>query len=235
MPDDNGTVRDAAGRLHEVLQGLMIEAGNPKLDGLVRRIEQMTTTDRTPRAQTLSDRLTGKHVPRKFEQLELLAQALSELAVHLHGSSSYTAQVRRRMRALFEAARHTNSPTPRTVSDPRTWPLAMEVAPDALGAHRALVVDGAPAIPPYVPRDRDAELRACVLAAADSGGLVVVEGESGAGKTRSAAHALHELLGDRRLFIPDSAEELPAAPRCPHVPTCRPCCGSTISSASYAA
>ncbi|SEN21200.1 hypothetical protein SAMN05660976_07053 [Nonomuraea pusilla] len=55
-----------------------------------------------------------------------------------------------------------------------------------LGVHPAIEVDGLPEIPPYVPRDIDRTLDDLTL----NGGLVVIEGNSAAGKTRCAFEAL---------------------------------------------
>ncbi|MFJ9554212.1 tetratricopeptide repeat protein [Nocardiopsis sp. NPDC101807] len=70
-------------------------------------------------------------------------------------------------------------------------------------------------VPAYVPRDFDAALDRAILA----GGLVVLEGESVSGKTRSAYEAIRRTVPDRRLVVPSDEQsltaiaDLPTAPR----------------------
>ncbi|MGX4656311.1 hypothetical protein ACWCHM_21740 [Micromonospora sp. SCSIO 07396] len=54
-----------------------------------------------------------------------------------------------------------------------------------LGVHPPIQVDGRPRLTPYVDRSVDANIDACIQA----GGLVLLEGDSSAGKTRSAYEA----------------------------------------------
>jgi uncharacterized protein len=84
---------------------------------------------------------------------------------------------------------------------------AAEVAePEVFGVHTAVAEDirGGP-LPEYVPRQCDAELDlACDEAVAEGRRLVLVVGDSAAGKSRSAAEAVHRhpTLGARRLVVP---------------------------------
>ncbi|MER5378300.1 hypothetical protein [Streptomyces sp. NPDC002553] len=72
-----------------------------------------------------------------------------------------------------------------------------EARPRLLGVHAAIRVDGvADELPPYVPRDLDAELRTALAAAAAEGGFVLLTGGSSVGKTR----ALYEVL---RMTLPE--------------------------------
>lgn len=86
------------------------------------------------------------------------------------------------------------------------WPLVSSANPVALGAHRALPGDGM-SLPPYVTRDQDETLRSHLEQATAAGGLVVVTGQSAAGKTRSAAEMMIAVLGDRHLAAPDTSAE----------------------------
>ena len=61
-----------------------------------------------------------------------------------------------------------------------------ELDPLALGVSPAWQAPGAPAVPPYVPRNVDAQLDRALA----RGGLVLVQGDAAAGKTRSAFEAL---------------------------------------------
>lgn len=91
------------------------------------------------------------------------------------------------------------------------WQHARDVPVEALGVHRVAQLDGFPRVPTYVTRDRDDELVTAVTQAAEHGGFIVVEGESSAGKTRAATHALHTVLGEWRLSVPDTPEQVPVA------------------------
>jgi uncharacterized protein len=88
--------------------------------------------------------------------------------------------------------------------------------PIALGVHPAAEVEDAdvegqrvdlPAeMPVYVPRDKDAELDAKLA----RGGLVLVVGDSTAGKSRAAYEAIHRLFGQRFLLVPHRRQSLRA-------------------------
>jgi uncharacterized protein len=84
-----------------------------------------------------------------------------------------------------------------------------ELDPVRLGVHPAWKRHGAAPVPPHVPRTIDAELDG-VLA---GGGLVVVQGDSAAGKSRAAYEALRRnatRLGWRAVLVPRDAAALRA-------------------------
>ncbi|PSK84183.1 hypothetical protein CLV63_1392 [Murinocardiopsis flavida] len=91
-------------------------------------------------------------------------------------------------------------------------PLTGEFAPFAAGVHRARHSGGSGALPPYVARDRDDELRGRVAAAAADGGLVLVVGPSTAGKTRAALEAVRGALPRHRVLSPDPGSDLHRLP-----------------------
>lgn len=82
--------------------------------------------------------------------------------------------------------------------------------------------------PPYVPRDRDGQIDQALA----GGGLVIVEGRSGAGKSRAAAEAVRRVAADWRLLIPADRRELAALSQPPGLACAMPLCGWTILSAS---
>jgi uncharacterized protein len=98
-----------------------------------------------------------------------------------------------------------------TAAPPPT-PRAAEVGFSELGVHPALGLagvgrgekDGRDWYPPYVPRDRDGQIDQALA----GGGLVIVEGRSGAGKSRAAAEAVRRVAADWRLLIPAGRREL---------------------------
>lgn len=79
-------------------------------------------------------------------------------------------------------------------------PRVGDIDPLALGVHPG--TDGR--LPPYVERDLDRELDELL----SGGGLVVIEGQSAAGKTRTAAEAMRRALGGRALLVPQTGAAL---------------------------
>jgi hypothetical protein len=57
-------------------------------------------------------------------------------------------------------------------------------------------------VPVYVPRDLDARLDAALAKALSQGRLVLLRGDSTAGKSRAAFEAMRRLPGDLRLLVP---------------------------------
>ncbi|MFE3456590.1 hypothetical protein ACFXKD_03525 [Nocardiopsis aegyptia] len=58
--------------------------------------------------------------------------------------------------------------------------------------------------PPYVPRDADIALRSAIRA----GGLVILQGAQGSGKTRTAYEAVRQAVPDRDLLFPSGPDAL---------------------------
>lgn len=72
-----------------------------------------------------------------------------------------------------------------------------------LGVHAAIRVDGAAGeLPPYVPRDLDADLCAALATAALAGGFVLLMGGSSVGKTRALFEAVRAALPEWWLLHP---------------------------------
>ncbi|MEU3460384.1 tetratricopeptide repeat protein, partial [Streptomyces sp. NPDC006733] len=101
--------------------------------------------------------------------------------------------------------------TPRYLQDPDNWPLARAWEALAAGAHRTRLGDDGSAVPPYVARDQDTLLRERIMQAAEHGGLVLVVGDSTAGKTRAACEAVRAVLPDHRILAPACGEDVPWA------------------------
>jgi TPR repeat protein len=85
--------------------------------------------------------------------------------------------------------------------------LVYESDPLELGVHRATILNGN-AVPEYVPRDIDADLSKSVSALAQSGGLLIIVGDSTAGKSRAAYEALLRTVPNYRLIAPYGHDEL---------------------------
>jgi TPR repeat protein len=88
-----------------------------------------------------------------------------------------------------------------------SWPLVQELDPLEFGVHRAPINQGN-AVPPYVMRDIDFEVRTKMLRACKSGGLVLLVGDSTAGKTRIAYEILLDVVPARRIFRPFDMSDL---------------------------
>jgi Tetratricopeptide repeat len=83
------------------------------------------------------------------------------------------------------------------------------VDPVLVGVHRAAVTPLAVSAPPFIARDRDAELVAAIAA----GGFVVVVGESTAGKSRAAFEAIQSAAPRHTFIRPIDRSAVPAAVR----------------------
>ncbi|MFC9382851.1 tetratricopeptide repeat protein [Streptomyces sp. NPDC057020] len=99
---------------------------------------------------------------------------------------------------------------PAYLQDPERWLLVEAWGALTAGAHRARPDDSGSSVPPYVVRDTDAELQERLNQAVEQGGLVLVLGESTAGKTRAAHHAVRSCpaLAGYRILAPDTGPDL---------------------------
>ncbi|MFP3992216.1 hypothetical protein U9R90_33060 [Streptomyces sp. E11-3] len=104
-------------------------------------------------------------------------------------------------------------PDPAYLRDPGYWPGAGTWDGLAAGVHRARPGDDASTLPPYVARDCDETLRERLATAAHEGGLVLVTGDSTAGKTRAAFEALKAVLPGHRVLRPATATDVAAVAR----------------------
>ncbi|WP_213012785.1 hypothetical protein [Paractinoplanes toevensis] len=78
--------------------------------------------------------------------------------------------------------------------------------PRRLGVHASIQLEGgADELPPYVPRDLDADLRTAITAASRRGGFVLVRGSSSVGKSRSMLEAIRAALPEWWLLQPADA------------------------------
>lgn len=88
-----------------------------------------------------------------------------------------------------------------------SWPLVQEVDPLEIGVHRAPVSRGN-AVPVYVKRDIDDDVALKLAQVLQRGGMLVLIGDSTAGKTRTAYEAALTASPDRRLCKPYNRGEL---------------------------
>lgn len=93
-----------------------------------------------------------------------------------------------------------------------TWPKVENKAPQSIGVHPVRQGEGLSPLPPYVPRDVDAELRSRVREAGRSGGFVLVTGPSSVGKSRTAFEAVRAELPGHRFLAPAEDDDLAGLP-----------------------
>ncbi|MGW7579443.1 hypothetical protein [Streptomyces sp. NPDC054765] len=97
---------------------------------------------------------------------------------------------------------------PRYLRNPAYWPLAGEWDALLAGAHRARPGADGSRLPPYVPRDADVALRERIT----QGGLIILVGDSTAGKTRAAFEAVRAVFPSHRVLAPPVGSSLRQAP-----------------------
>jgi uncharacterized protein len=84
-----------------------------------------------------------------------------------------------------------------------SWPRAADADPLVFGVHRArFLLHSGKSLPPYVRRDIDGDLHERLSTAAERGGLILLIGDSTAGKTRTAFEAMRRLFADYQVLIP---------------------------------
>ncbi|MEV5339961.1 hypothetical protein AB0K93_15975 [Streptomyces sp. NPDC052676] len=83
--------------------------------------------------------------------------------------------------------------------------------PLELRVHRARTLKNGSALPAYIARDIDPALREALSRISDAGGVVLLVGDSTAGKTRCAYEAMTAVLPDHLLIVPPHVTDLPDA------------------------
>ncbi len=92
------------------------------------------------------------------------------------------------------------------------WQPVREADPMGFGIHPAPEAPGHSQVVEYVGRAVDAQLDAHLDALADSGGMLLLTGDSAAGKTRSLFESMCRKLGERLVCMPDPDAGLSALP-----------------------
>lgn len=105
---------------------------------------------------------------------------------------------------------HVYDRTTADLPDPAEWPPAKDWDGLLAGVHRARPGAETEALPEYVKRDADERLGERLGEAAGEGGLVLVTGDSTAGKTRAAFEALRSVLPGHRVHAPSNPADLRA-------------------------
>ncbi|MGW2312832.1 hypothetical protein [Actinomadura luteofluorescens] len=171
--------------------------------------------------QTISDWRRGT-VPRtQVQMLQLIVPAMARLKER-HESGAFVLDVQdhyllRRARWL-KTHRAARDQAKKASANRGPGPeagavIVADADPLLLGVHRALPLGKAPAtggpeaeaLPAYLPRPHDAELRAVLERAADPAGqgvLVILTGDSSVGKTRALWEGVRAVVPGRRLLCP---------------------------------
>lgn len=200
---------------------------------VVRAASATLSSGRSLSDSTVGEWITNNRVPQDFQQLWAFVSQLLTLA---DGQSRDSVQSRQYWvkqkdicKGLHEAARQISkmagtdaeradqdaAATGGAASPAPLSRLVEEVDFTELGVHPALAFDDARFeekggrsdwYPPYVPRDRDRQIDQALM----HGGLVIIEGRSGAGKSRTAAEAARRVMADRQLLTPADQHELAA-------------------------
>ncbi|MFD9408014.1 hypothetical protein ACFWBN_13500 [Streptomyces sp. NPDC059989] len=88
------------------------------------------------------------------------------------------------------------------------WIPVTRADPLALGVHHPRRIEGQSALPPYVMRDVDTTVRPRMSGLRQSGGFIVLTGDSTAGKTRCAFESMQSELPDYRVWAPPRHADL---------------------------
>ncbi|MGI5175864.1 hypothetical protein ACQEVZ_05975 [Dactylosporangium sp. CA-152071] len=140
-------------------------------------------------AATVSDLLNARSTPTRDTVVTFL------LACGLHDDAA-----RRPWLTVWERVATAGQPQPAGAVRVRL------TRPRLLGVHAAIQVSGTVReLPPYVPRDVDADLRSALAEAAAEGGFVLLLGGSSVGKTRALHEAVLATLPEWWLLHPADA------------------------------
>ncbi|MFI6459174.1 hypothetical protein [Streptomyces sp. NPDC050538] len=200
-------------KFRESLEALLTAAGSPKPAAICSASKD--SFGRTSLSvQRISDWRSGKHVPsdKLFQQF---LHATSTLARQRNIALPPALANPVAWNHLLGAARAKSSPPPQEESRHITvgafripiYPVA-DAQPLDLGVHRTSRLEGAPSLPIYQARDADTAVAAQLAEAEESGGFVLLVGESTAGKSRCAFEAVRRELPDHWIIAPPAAGEL---------------------------
>ncbi|MGW3032824.1 tetratricopeptide repeat protein [Streptomyces sp. NPDC001178] len=147
---------------------------------------------------TLSSWQTGQSRPQNWAALETLLSVVGELS-----DLSAARLDRRRWRAVYDNAAGQSAPSSSSATPgPASGTRVRNADPILLGMRQARKSAEHGPLPPYVERDADREIDTALEAAALTGGLVLIRGDSTAGKTRAAFEAMSRVLPDLELLAP---------------------------------
>ncbi|MER8045118.1 tetratricopeptide repeat protein [Streptomyces sp. NPDC094032] len=159
---------------------------------------------RTLATSTLSNWLNGQSLPSSARSLDTFLTAVAEVS----GKPFPPGERENWHNALAAAKAHKDVGASSGNGTDAPEFLVSSMEPVLLGVHRARRHEGCAPVPPYVPRDADARLDAALRIACERSGLVLIRGDSTAGKTRSAYEAAKRLMPEFRLLHPSGTGPL---------------------------
>ncbi|MER5932937.1 hypothetical protein [Streptomyces sp. NPDC002054] len=212
-------------KFREHLEALFAATGSPKPAAICS-----ASRDRLGRTslsvQRISDWRSGKHIPTNKLFREFL-RAVDTLARQRNiALPSALADPAVWDRLLRSARAKTPTPAQEESRHITVGAIRIPILPVAdaqpleLGVHRTSRLEGAPPLPTYVPRDADSAVSAQLVEARENGGLVLLVGESTAGKSRCAFEAVRRELSDHWIIAPPAASDL--SPVLSHISLPRP-------------
>ncbi|GLF98626.1 tetratricopeptide repeat protein [Streptomyces yaizuensis] len=147
----------------------------------------------------------GERIPGSYSALNSFLTAIEKAAGLPRGKLD---DERKTLKRLLEMARKEKPAEPQ----PGVTTLRVRDSdPLELMVHRARTTAGGNAVPAYIERDVDGAVRRALARTGQDGGVLLLVGDSTAGKTRCAYEAMHAVLPDHLLFVPASADELAEA------------------------
>ncbi|MFJ6353586.1 hypothetical protein ACIQKB_29610 [Streptomyces sp. NPDC092046] len=190
LPPPGGAREQFAARLRSVLE----ELGGPTLDQIVRASQG---TPAPLNKSSVSEWKRGRSLPETPKLLESLLRTLDQLA-GVRGIMD-----RETWQQAYVAAQSEDSRRP-----VGGLLKVKEAEPLALGVHRAHTSPTAAHIPSYIPRDVDTRVRSAVRLLLKEGGMLLLTGDSTAGKSRTAYEAMAAVAPERFLVDPGSNARL---------------------------
>ncbi|MCL7423924.1 hypothetical protein [Streptomyces sp. YS415] len=142
----------------------------------------------------------GERLPSSWSVLDSFLGALEQAASLPRGKFDRLAWERLYRRAQCEPAVSRSSRV-------AVFPVR-GADPLELKVHRARTLDDGNALPAYIPRDVDSAIQRSLHRIADAGGVVLLVGDSTAGKTRCAYEAMSAVLPDHLLIVPPHVTDL---------------------------
>ncbi|MFE1883705.1 tetratricopeptide repeat protein [Streptomyces diastatochromogenes] len=197
---------DARAELARAIQEVMAEATHkgatkPTLQRIARASQGPGRPSLT--TSSISAWRKGERLPSSWAALESFLTALEQAASLPRGRFD-----RRRWERIYRRAR--NMPAVALSSRVAVFPVR-GADPLELKVHRARTLDDGNAVPAYIPRDIDPTVRNALVRLGPDGGVVLLVGESTAGKTRCAYEAMTSVLADHLLIVPPHITDLPDA------------------------
>ncbi|MFC9390923.1 tetratricopeptide repeat protein [Streptomyces venezuelae] len=195
MPSNDHAHPDSS-REHfaSLLQSVLEKLGPPTLDQIVRASQGSPAP---LNKSSVSEWRRGKSLPETPELLESLLRAMDRIA-GVRGAMDRDMWLR-----AYTAARQEEpfQPTGELIR-------VRDFTPLELGVHPARSPSTAAAVPSYIPRDVDAQVRGVLDRLCGEGGMLLLTGDSAVGKTRTAFEAITAVTPDHFLVAPRSNHTL---------------------------